>query len=513
MSKLDSLSKQRSSLSPTKRALLEKWMGGHRKALNIIPQRPQQSHYPLSFAQVGVWFLDQLQPNNPFYNLPAAFRIAGSLNALALSHSLNEIVKRHEILRTTFTTVEGQPVELIAPSLTLTLPLVDLQQIPEMKRQAEVQRLSIEEARQPFNLTTLPLLRAKLLRLGEAEHILLLCMHHIITDAWSMGVLLQELASVYKAFCDRLSPQLPKLPIQYADFAIWQREWLQGEVLESQLAYWKQQLNNIPLLELPTDFPRPAIQTYQGATQSFVLSSTLSKSLKELSHQEGATLFMTLLAIFQILLHYYSSQDDIVVGTDIANRNQADIEGLIGFFINQLVLYTNLSGNPTFKNLLERVRKVTLEAYDHQDLPFNLLVDAVKPNRDLSRAPLFQVKFVLQKAPITLQFSDLTLSFVEVDNGTAKFDLLLDIVELERGFYVSFQYNTDLFKADTITRLMEHFETLIQNIVAQPNTTLNVLEEILAKIDKQKQLEKEKELEAVIIHKLKKVKRKMIANY
>lgn len=508
MSKLDSLSKQRSSLSPTKRALLEKWMRGNHKALSIIPLRPQQSHYPLSFAQAGLWFLDRLQPNNPFYNWSVAFRIAGSLNVVALSHSLNEIVKRHEILRTTFTTVEGQPVQLIAPCLTLTLPLVDIQE-----RQAEVQRLSIEEARQPFNLTTLPLLRAKLLRLGEAEHILLLCMHHIITDAWSMGVLLQELASVYKAFCDRLSPQLPKLPIQYADFAIWQRDWLQGEVLESQLAYWKQQLNNIPLLELPTDSPRPAIQTYRGATQSFMLSSTLSKSLKELSHQEGATLFMTLLAIFQILLHYYSSQDDIVVGTDIANRNQADIEGLIGFFINQLVLYTNLSGNPTFKNLLERVRKVTLEAYDHQDLPFNLLVDAVKPNRDLSRAPLFQVKFVLQNAPITLQLSDLTLSFVEVDNGTAKFDLLLNIVELETGFYVSFQYNTDLFKADTITRLLEHFETLIQNVVAQPNTTLNALEEILAEIDQQKQLEKEKELEAVIIHKLKKVERKMIAKY
>jgi len=461
---------------------------------------------PLSHAQARLWFLDQLEPGSAFYNIPAAVRLSGKLDARALEHSLNQIISRHEALRTNFDIQDGQPVQVIAPSLTLTLPLVDLQDLTNIQQEIETQQLATQEAMCPFILAAEPLVRATLLRLGKAEHILLLTMHHIISDGWSMGVLVRELAAVYEAFSNDLPLELPKLPIQYADFAVWQRQWLQGEVLESQLAYWKQQLDGIPaFLELPTDQPRSATQNFRGATQSFVLPSTLAESLKILSRQEGVTLFMTLLATFQILLHYYTSQDDIVVGTDVANRNKAEIEGLIGCFVNQLVLRTNLSGNPTFKDLLARVREVAWGAYDHQDLPFNLLVEAVKPDRDLSRMPLFQVKFVLQNDPMSsLHLSDLNLSLLEVDNKTAKLDLLLDMAEIEKGLSGTLQYNTDLFEGTTISQLLEHFATLLHNVVTQPNARVSTLEQILGEMDKQKQLIKAKELEEVTIQKLKK---------
>ncbi|HEY9728730.1 MAG TPA: condensation domain-containing protein, partial [Chroococcales cyanobacterium] len=324
----------------------------------------RNGNLPLSFAQQRLWFLDQLVPNNAFYNTPAAVRLTGSLNLAALQETFNEIVRRHEALRTTFAKVEGQPVQAIAPTLTQSIPVIDLRQLPEAERDNEARRLTAQEAQRPFDLSKSPLLRVTLLRLDEAEYVLLMILHHIVSDGWSMGVLIREIAALYAAITSDKPSPLPSLPIQYADFAFWQRKWLQEvgtthqSPLQTQLAYWRQQLDGISELNLPTDRSRSAIQTYRGATQFLQLPKSLSLALEALSQQEGVTLFMTLLAAFQTLLYRYTQQEDIVVGSPIANRNRSEIEGLIGFFVNSLVLRTNLSGNPTFRELLSRVREV-----------------------------------------------------------------------------------------------------------------------------------------------------------
>ena len=373
--------------------------GAALQAPPIVPV-PRDGELPLSFAQQRLWFIDQLEPGS-VYNFPAAVRLKGQLNVAALKLSLNEIVKRHESLRTTFTTVDGRPVQVIAPLLTVALPILDLRELPETEREAEVQRLATNEAQRPFDLAQGPLVRATVLRLGENDHVGLLTMHHIVTDGWSAGILIREMAMLYDAFCSERPASLPEMPVQYADFAHWQRNWLAGEVLETQLSYWKEQLRGAPpLLELPTDHPRPAIQTFHGAHQSILLAPIVGDRLKALSRQEGVTLFMTMLAAFQVLLQGYTNQDDLVIGTPIANRNRLETEGLIGFFVNTLVLRTGLSGNPTFRDLLRRVREVCLGAYAHQDLPFEKLVEELHLARDLSRNPLFQVMFVLQNTPL-----------------------------------------------------------------------------------------------------------------
>jgi amino acid adenylation domain-containing protein len=425
---------------------------------------------PLSFAQARLWFLDQLEPGNAFYNIPAAVRLSGQLNVVALEQSLNQIISRHEALRTNFVTVNGQPVQVIASTLTLTLPVVDLRQLPESQRERDCQRLANEEAVQPFDLATEPLVRTKLLQLSESEHVLLLTMHHIVSDGWSMGVLVRELAALYEAFCNDSLLVLPELPIQYPDFAVWQQQWLQGEVLESQLGYWKQQLGGAPaLLELPTDRPRPAVQTFRGAHQSFALSKEVTEALITLSQRQGATLFMTLLAAFETLLHRYTGQADICVGTPIANRNRAEIEGLIGLFVNTLVLRTDMSGNPSFEDVLSRIREVALGAYAHQDVPFEQLVEALQPSRDLSHTPLFQVMFVLQNAPMpSLKLQGLTLAPLAVESATAKFDLTLSLENSEQGLTGAWEYNKDLFDAATIVRMSGHFQTLLEAIVTNP---------------------------------------------
>jgi amino acid adenylation domain-containing protein len=440
------------------------------QALPILP-RTQNEHLPLSFAQQRLWFLDQLVPDAPIYNIPLAYRVTGQLNVAALEQSLSEIVRRHEALRTTFTAVDGQPIQAIAPEIDLTLPVVDLGEITETEREEEVQRLATQEAQQPFDLTTGPLLRVKLLRLDEAEHVLLLTMHHIVSDGWSLGVLMRELAVLYEAFSTGKPASLPELPIQYADFALWQREWLQREVLESQLGYWKQQLGGeLPVLELPTDRPRPPVQTYRGARQSFELSQELTDALKGLSRREGVTLFMTLLAAFKVLLYRYTGQEDVIVGSPIANRNWAEVEGLIGFFVNTLVLRSDLGGTPSFRELLGRVREVALGAYAHQDMPFERLVEELQPERDMSYNPLFQVMFVLQNAPMpNWEFSGLALSCLEIDSQTAKFDLSLSLTETEQGLIGSFGYNTDLFDEATIVRMVGHWRTLLEGVVVEPD--------------------------------------------
>jgi len=432
---------------------------------------------PLSFAQQRLWFLDQLKPGNSTYNIPAAMRLRGPLNVAALEQSLNEIVRRHEALRTTFASVEGQPIQIISPPEPFTLSIADLRQLPETEREPEARRLATEEARRPFDLAQGPLLRTTLLRLGEEEHVLLLTMHHIVSDGWSMGILFRELSTLYEAFSAGKPSPLPELPIQYADFAVWQLQWLQGEVLEAQLAYWRKQLAGAPsMLELPTDRPRPTVQTYRGDRQSVVLSKTLSEALKALSQGEGVTLFMTLLAAFKALLYRYIGQDDIVVGTPIANRNRVETEGLIGFFVNTLVLRTNLSGNPSFRELLGRVRGVTLEAYAHQDLPFEKLVEELQPERDLSRTPLFQVFFnMLNIEGLGLKLRGLTVERLPPSEPDSKFDLTLYAREQNEGIYLRLVYNADLFDATTITRMLGHFQTLLQSIAAHPEQRLSRL--------------------------------------
>jgi len=438
---------------------------------------PRDRDLPLSFAQQRLWFIDQLNPGNSVYNFPVAVRLKGSLNLRALEQSLNEVVRRHEALRTTFSMVDGQPSQVIAPRLTITLSIVNLREMPEIERENEMLRLVIEEARRPFDLSQGPLLRTGILQLSEEEQVGLLTMHHIVSDGWSTGVLIREMAVLYEALCSGKSSPLPELPIQYADFAYWQREWLQGSVLQTQVDYWKQHLaGSPPLLELPTDHPRPAVQTFRGGQQSLLLPKDVGSALSAFSRREGATLFMTLLAAFKVLLHCYSSQDDLVVGTPIANRNRLEIEDLIGFFVNALVLRTDLSGNPTFRELLRRVREVCFGAYAHQDLPFERLVEELHLDRDLSRNPLFQVMFVLQNASVqTVEMPGLTLNPVVADSGTTHFDLTLHIVDSERGLIATAAYNTDLFDAATISRMLGHFQTLLEAIVTSPERRLSEL--------------------------------------
>jgi amino acid adenylation domain-containing protein/non-ribosomal peptide synthase protein (TIGR01720 family) len=431
---------------------------------------------PLSFAQARLWFLNQLEPNNPFYNEPQALRLHGSLNVVVLEKSLNKIIARHEALRTNFVKVDGQPVQVIAESLTLSVPVVDLRDLPESEREISAQRLAVTEAQQPFDLASSPLIRICVLKLTEVEHILLLTIHHIVWDGWSWDILLRELATIYSAFCNDLPPKLLELSIQYKDFAVWQRQWLLGEVLESQLAYWKQQLEGAPaLLELPTDRVRPSTQSFRGAHHKFTLSKELTLALKSLSQRQGVTLFMTLLAAFQTFLYHYTGQTDICVGTPHANRDRPEIAPLIGFFVNTLVLRTSLSGNPSFEDVLSRVKDVTLLAHAHQDLPFEKLVEELKLERDLSYTPLVQVMLVLNVPMPQIQMAGLTVSPLAVETATAKFDLTLFFENTASGLIGDCEYNSDLFDASTISRMTRHFQTLLEAIVANPQQRVSEL--------------------------------------
>ncbi|UCE20065.1 MAG: amino acid adenylation domain-containing protein [Gemmatimonadota bacterium] len=433
--------------------------------------------FPTSFAQQRLWFLDRLEPQSPAYNIPIALRLKGRLNVRALERSFNEIVRRHEVLRTTFAEMDGQPVQVIAPSLRWRLKLVDVQELPEADREIETRRLAAEEAQRPFDLAQGPLLRTTLVRLKEKEHVLLLTVHHIVSDGWSTGILFREISVFYESFSAGKTSPLSELPIQYADFAVWQREWLQGETLEAQLSYWREQLAGAPpSLEFPTDRPRPLMQTYRGTRQFLVLSEKLTETIKALSQRAEVTPFMTLLAAFSVLLKRYTGQDDIVVGTPIAGRNRPEIEGLIGFFVNTLVMRTDLSGNPGFLEVLGRVREVCLGAYAHQDVPFEKLVEELRPERNLTQSPMFQVMFVLQNATDSaLELKDVTLNSLEVDTGTAKFDLALSVIDGAEGLNGILYYNTDLFDAPTINRILKHYENLLEGIVADPEQTVSTL--------------------------------------
>ncbi|HEY9641774.1 MAG TPA: amino acid adenylation domain-containing protein, partial [Coleofasciculaceae cyanobacterium] len=425
--------------------------------------------FPASFAQQRLWFLHQLAPENPFYNVTAAIHLTGKLQIAQLEQTFNAIVQRHEALRTTFTRIDGELMQVISPHLHMPLPVITLHVAPDQRDEVARQQ-AIAAFQQSFNLTDGPLMRVTLLQFNETEHVLLLNLHHIVSDGWSIGVLIQELGALYTAWVTNTPSPLAELPIQYADFAHWQREYLQGEILESQLAYWQQQLMDLPTLTLPTDLPRPPVQSYRGASQHLILTPALTAALEALSQQTGATMFMTLLAAFQTLLYRYTGQEDIAVGSPIANRHRSELEGLIGFFVNSLVLRTNLAGNPPFRTLLRQVQATTLAAYAHQDVPFEKLVEALQPTRDFSRNPLFQVVFAFQNAPIApLQLPGLTLSPLDFDSGTTRFDLECHCFKALDTLHCTVIYSTDLFEPATIARMLQQFQVLLEGIVAHPD--------------------------------------------
>ncbi|GCF08363.1 condensation domain-containing protein [Dictyobacter arantiisoli] len=458
---------------------------------------------PASFAQQRLWFLDQLEPGNTAYNIPVTVEFEGQLDLEAFERSLAQIIERHEGLRTTFQEQDGQLYQVIDPRGTSHLILIDLQTLALEKREKIARALSEQETRLPFNLSKGPLLRYCLWRLSEQKYWLRLNMHHIVSDGWSMNILVQELTSLYTAFTQKKDTNLPALPVQYADYALWQRQWLQGEVLQQQLDYWKQQLAGIIPIALPTDYPRPPIQTFEGRRQRLRLSAELSKQVQVLSQREGVTLFMTLLAAFNILLHYSTSQDDLVVGTNVSNRAQAETEGVIGFFVNQLVLRTNLSANPSFRELLQKVKEVALGAYAHQDLPFDRLLMELNPDRDLGHTPLFQVKFTLEHAPIQeAVLPEIQVEPIGSEQGMTKFDLFLNMMESNGNLVGALEYRTDLFRKKTITRFLRLFEVIAEQIVMHPDARLNEIENVLTSIDADEQNRQERDLQHSNIQKL-----------
>jgi amino acid adenylation domain-containing protein len=431
---------------------------------------------PLSFAQQRLWFLDQLEPGNTAYNIAGGFRLTGALEKIAVSHSLSEIVRRHEVLRTSFPLVNGRPVQSIRAAEAVKLPCHDLQGLTAAEFAAETQRLLKQEAERPFDLASGPLVRATLLVHTPQHHVLLLTMHHIVSDGWSLNLLLQEFAALYQAFVTQHPSPLAELPIQYADYAVWQRERLAAGAMEKKLMYWRRQLSGLTTLQLPTDRMRPPQQTFAGRRLVTILNPELTSQLKRLSQREGTTLFMTLLAAFAVLLARYSAQDDIAVGTPIAGRDRREVEELVGFFVNTLVLRTDLSGNPSFSQLLERVREVTLDAYANQEVPFERLVEELQHRRDLSRSPLFQVLFSLLNLPVPqVESAGLQVGELAPYSDIAKFDLSLTAREAGQKLELAFQFNTDLFEESTVTRMMRHFERLLESIVTDPARQISEL--------------------------------------
>jgi len=443
------------------------------KAPAALP--PEMFALPVSSCQKRLWFLERFQPGNPLYNVPIAVRIEGPLDATALEHAVNQVIQRHEILRTCFDTQNGEPVQVIAPLLSWKLAVVDLGGYPPAGRDAEAKRLTDVEAQRPFDLKQLPLFRAKLLRFSPNEHVLILTWHHIICDGWSLRIFFKELVAFYEGHRANRAVELPDLHIQYADFAVWQRERL--KTIDKQLVWWKKQLGGpLPVLELPADRPRPAVQTYSGAVETLALSAELRDALSRLGRTEETTLFMTLLAAFQTLLHRYTGLEDVLIGSPIAGRNLTETEELIGCFINTLVLRGDLSGNPTFRELLRRVRETAVAAYANEDLPFEKLVEELQPGRDLSHSPLFQVMFALERAPFEdVHWPGLKLTPLGLDSGTAKFDLTLYVTESAEGLTARMEYNTDLFDPTTIRRMLNHLRVLLEGVVAGSDKRLSDL--------------------------------------
>jgi amino acid adenylation domain-containing protein len=445
---------------------------GRSQTTSLLPVARNESLH-LSSAQERLWFLNRLTPTSAYYNIPAAIHLTGLLNVTALEQSFSEIIRRHEVLHTNFSTIAGQPFQVITGQLSLTLPVIDIQELSEGKCELETKQLAAEEGQQLFDLELGLLLRIKLLCLSKEEHVLLLTVHHIVFDGWSMRNLTKELSTLYEAFSIGNPSPLSELSIQYVDFSHWQRQWEQGEISKKHLAYWSKQLAGaVPVLELAIGNPRPAVQTFRGAKQFLELPATLIQALKKFSHQEEKTLFMILLAAFQALLKRYTSENEIVVGSPVANRNRVELEGLIGFFVNTVVLRTDLSGDPSFRELLSRVRRVALGAYAHQDLPFAKLVQHLRPERNLSYSPLFQVMFDVRDIP-AFELPGLAMNLIDVDSGAAQFDLSMFIDIAKQDMRIMLEYNTDIFEAESITRMLKHFQTLLESVVADPDQRLS----------------------------------------
>src|ERR1044072_5544766 len=478
---MSSLSSQIANLSPEQLAKLAYELKATKASKTSktqeIRRRAAGDPCPLSFAQQRLWFIAQLEPDNPFYNCMEALRMTGKLNVPLLEQVFNEVVRRHDSLRTTFNVVAGEPVQLVSPKIKLPPRVVDLQGLPASERERQVTKISSEELRRPFDLTRGPLLRVLVLRISEYEHAVVFTTHHIVSDGWSRDVLIREVIDLYLAFVEGQPSPLAELPFQYADFAIWQRQRLTGEALEEHLDYWRQYLAGAPhLLALPTDHARPAVLTRRGSYETLLFSPELSHSLRTLGRRKGVTLFMTLLAGFEVLLSRYSGQTDFLVGTDVANRDQGTTESLIGFFVNQLVLRVDLAGDPTFNELLERVKEVTLNGYAHQEAPFEKVVDMLNPQRNLSHSPLFQVKLVLQYAsPDKFALPELAIGDVEAEASIAKLDLTL-IVDDGDPISAVFEYSTDLFESSTVRRMLDQFERLLESAVRNPEQRISELE-------------------------------------
>lgn len=485
-------SSSRAKLSPAKQALLKQRLKGKRskakEPAQTIPLRAGSEPAPLSFAQQRLWFLTQLEPEHSGYHLPLAFHIQGPLDGAALERSLGEIVRRHEVLRTVYPTDNGEPVQTVT-SHSFTLPRVDLQHLPPAAAEAEAQRLFTKAMQRHFDLSQGPMLRTQLLRLSPEKHVLLLSIHHIAFDEWSYDIFCRELSTLYESVVAQQPVVLPDLPIQYSDFAAWQRSHLSGAILKKQLAYWTQQLDGAPhAIDLPFDRPRPAIQTANGARHQVHLSKPLTEALKLLSRQAGTTLFMTLLAAFKVLLYRYSNQTDLVVGTPITNRNRAETEPLIGLFLNMIALRSDLSGAPSFRELLAQVREVALAGYSHQDLPFEQLVEELQLDRDLSRAPLVQVMFILQNSNLSaLHLPGLTIERSQFGSRSALYDLTLFLNERAEGLVGAFDYSPDLFEAETVARLAGHLQNLLEATIADPDQSIAALS-MLGEAEQQQQL-------------------------
>lgn len=431
----------------------------------------------LSFAQQRLWFLDQLEPGNPFYTISVAIHLEGYLRIQVLQNCFSEIIQRHEALRTAFVAPAGKPQQVITPAMPLSLPLIDLEHLPiDLIENTVIRQIEGEEGRHPFDLSQSPLLRAKLVRVSQVKHILLLSMHHIVSDDWSMEIFFNELSILYEVFVNGEPSPLPALPIQYVDYALWQRRYLQGSILEKQLSYWWQQLSDLPLLQLPIDHPYPLVQTHRGATWSFFIPPDLTAGIRKVCREEKATLFMVLLAALQVLLYRHTGQDDIVVGSPIANRTRSEVKDLIGFFANTLVFRARPADTLTFRVFLEQVRQLAFDAYAHQEVPFEKVVEELQPERNLLRHPLFQVAFALLNDPvISLEISNLSLRLLNIDNGRARFDLTLFMRDEKESLAGTFEYNTDIFETSTIASLSEHFCVLLRGIVNAPETMLRDL--------------------------------------
>jgi amino acid adenylation domain-containing protein len=458
--------------SAKKKAILDALLSqeGMVPAQDRIPRRQESGPAPLSFSQQRLWFFDQFEPANFVYNLLTPVSMRGQLNVAALQEAFDELANRHEVLRTTFELVDGQPVQVIGRQRSIPLRHVELMHLTEPEREQQLQKLLHEQAQQPFDLKKGPVIRITLARLAPEEHVLIIAMHHIATDAWSMHVLVRETIALYEAYSRGRAPDLPPLPLQYADFTVWQRNWLQGEVLEQQLQYWKQQLGSGPaVLELPGDRPRPAVQTYSGADFPFAFSPALSQSLKVLARAEGATLFMVLLAGFKVLLHRYTGQQEIIVGSPISNRQRKELEGLIGFFVNTLPVRTIVSGDLPFREVVHRVREAALGAFAHQDIPFEYLVEQFHPDRNLSHSPIVQVIFNFEAAARKpAEIPGLAAAILNVENQAAKFDLTLFTSDRGSEIFGTLEYNVDLFNRDTIERMANHLLTLLSAVIADP---------------------------------------------